>query len=188
VAIDVRPVTPERWDDLERLFGPVGAYSNCWCTWWRLGAKEWNDATPDERRSVLRRAVEGGSEPGLLAYDGDEPIGWVAVAPRAEYPRLNRSPHTRPVDDVPVWSITCFWIRPDRRATGVAARLLEAAVEHARAHGAPAVEGYPIDPAVRPSAPADSYTGVVAMFTNRGFDEIARRTATSRVVVRRRAR
>ena len=184
--IVIEPATPDRWDDLECLFGPSGAYSGCWCTWWRLGAKDWDAAGNQGRRDLLREIVGRGEVPGLLAYDGGEPVGWVAVAPRAAYPRLNRSPHTKPVDDVPVWSITCFWIRRDHRNRGLASQLLEAAVAHARANGAEAVEGYPYDPAARRVTAADAFMGVLGQFTRAGFDEAARRTTTSRVVVRRR--
>src|SRR5690606_24117971 len=109
----------------------------------------------------------------------------VAVTTRAEQPRLSRSPHLKPVDDLPVWSVTCFWIPRQWRGRGVATALLDAAVEHASARGAPAVEGYPVDPAVRPRQANEAYTGVVSMFHRAGFREIARRTPTSRVVMRR---
>ncbi|HVM52423.1 MAG TPA: GNAT family N-acetyltransferase [Acidimicrobiales bacterium] len=184
--ITIEPVTPDRWDDLERLFGASGAYSGCWCTWWRLGSKEWEAAGSAGRRQHLADVVERGDVPGLLAYDDGEPVGWVAVAPRDAYPRLNRSPHTKPVDDVPVWSITCFWIRREHRGRRIATQLLEAAVEHAHRGGAEAIEGYPYDPATRSVTAADAFTGVLGPFFRTGFEELARRTPTSRVVVRRR--
>ena len=55
--ITIEPVTPDRWDDLERLFGASGAYSGCWCTWWRLGSKEWEAAGSAGRRQHLADAV-----------------------------------------------------------------------------------------------------------------------------------
>lgn len=181
----VEAVIPGRWDDLVALFGANGAYSNCWCTWWRLSAKEWDAAGADQRREHLHGAVRTGPAPGLLAYRDGVPVGWVAVAPRGEYPRLNRSPHTRPVDDVPVWSVTCFWIPRAQRRTGVATALLDAACGAAADAGAPAIEGYPVDPAVRQVAASDAYTGTVAMFQRAGFVELARRSPTGRVVMRR---
>jgi GNAT superfamily N-acetyltransferase len=184
--LTIEPVTPERWDDLERLFGPSGAYSGCWCTWFRMGAKEWDEAGNAGRRAHLAAVVERGDVPGLLAYVDGEPVGWIAVAPREAYPRLNRSPHTKPVDDVPVWSVTCFWIDRAHRRAGVAAALLDAAVDHVRSRGGTAIEGYPVDPAVRRVDAAGAFTGVLSLFAGAGFDEIARRTPTSRVVVRRR--
>lgn len=181
----IEPVIPDRWDDLVTLFGPNGAYSNCWCTWWRLSAKTWDAAGPDARREQLHETVRSGPAPGLLAYHDGAPVGWVAVAPRAEYPRLNRSPHTRPVDDVPVWSVTCFWIPRAQRRAGVATALLGAARDHAAQAGAPAIEGYPVDPAMRRVGASDAYTGTVPMFQRAGFAEMARRSPTGRVVMRR---
>ena len=85
----IEPVTAERWDDLERLFGPNGAYSDCWCTWWTWRSAGVGPAPPGAAAgaSCDARCVDG-REPGLLAYDGDEPVGWCAVAPRESYARL----------------------------------------------------------------------------------------------------
>ncbi|HEX4906133.1 MAG TPA: GNAT family N-acetyltransferase [Acidimicrobiales bacterium] len=184
--ITIEPVTADRWDDLERLFGPSGAYSGCWCTWWRLSAKDWDAAGNEGRRAHLEAVVQRGEAPGLLAYVDGEPVGWLAVAPRSAYPRLNRSPHTKPVDDEPVWSITCFWIARGHRGSGIASALLEAAVAFAQERGAPAIEGYPVDPEVRRVDDAAAFTGVLPLFSRAGFVEMARRSTTSRVVVRRR--
>jgi GNAT superfamily N-acetyltransferase len=184
-SLVIEPVDAARWDDLVALFGPNGAYSNCWCTWWRLSAKEWDAAGASARREHLHEVVRCGTPPGLLAYLEGAPVGWVAVAPRGEYPRLNRSPHTRPVDDVPVWSVTCFWIPRAHRGTGVATALLDSACGTAADAGVPAIEGYPVDPAVRRVGASDAYTGTVPMFQRAGFVEIARRSPTGRVVMRR---
>jgi GNAT superfamily N-acetyltransferase len=119
--------------------------------------------------------VDTGPPPGLLAYHDGKPVGWVAVAPRAEYPRLNRSPKLKPVDDLPVWSVTCFYIDRRYRGTGVAGTLLAAAIEHARAHGATSIEGYPVDPGDGRVSNASAFTGVLDMFRAAGFSEIARR-------------
>ncbi len=183
--ITIEPVTPDRWGDLERFFGPSGAYSGCWCTWFRLSAKAWEEAGNDGRRALMEEVVASGTVPGLLAYDDGTPVGWVAIAPRDEYPRLNRSPHTKPVDDVPVWSVTCFWIARTHRRRGVATALLDAAVELARTNRAVAVEGYPYDPATRSVSAADAFMGPMQLFARAGFDELARRAASSRVVLRR---
>jgi GNAT superfamily N-acetyltransferase len=169
------PLTPERWGDLEHLFGERGASSGCWCMWWRVAAKDWEANAGDGNRSVFRRIVEAGPAPGLLAYDGDAPVGWVAVAPRDDYPRLNRSPKLKPVDDVPTWAITCFYIERAYRRSGVGGTLLAAAVRHARESGATAVEGYPVDPGGQRVTNASAFTGVLDMFRAAGFEEIARR-------------
>jgi GNAT superfamily N-acetyltransferase len=119
----------------------------------------------------------------LLAYRNGAPVGWVALAPRGEYPRLQRSPKLKPVDETPVWVITCFYIDRHHRGTGVASTLLGAAVRFARAHGATAVEGIPIDTDVGTATNAGLFTGTLAMFTDAGFVEVARRGG--RPIVRR---
>ncbi|MCJ7672733.1 MAG: GNAT family N-acetyltransferase [Acidimicrobiia bacterium] len=171
----VEPVTADRWDDLERLFGERGASSGCWCMWWRKSAKEWDRDAGAVNRQELRSLVRADPAPGLLAFRDDEPVGWVALAPRDAYPRLQRSRNLGPVDDAPVWLISCFYIDRHHRGTGVATALLAGAIRFARANGARAVEGVPIDTSARTPANADLYTGTLAMFLDQGFEEVARR-------------
>lgn len=179
----VEPVTPERWSDVERLFGERGASSGCWCMWWRKSAKEWDRDAGTVNKRQLRALVRRDPAPGLLAYRDHEPVGWVALAPRDDYPRLQRSRHLGPVDDKPVWVISCFYIDRHHRGAGVATALLGGAIRFARAHGARAVEGVPIDTSARAKANADLYTGTLAMFLDARFEEIARRG--QRPIVRR---
>lgn len=174
--LTIEAVTADRWPDVLELFGDSGAYSNCWCTWWLLTASAWDAASAPERRALLQRKVEAGDAPGLLAYRGNEPIGWCAVGPRAWYGRLN-SQHSRvyrPIDDAVTWVINCFFIRKDLRGTGVATALLNAAVEHAAANGGGIVEAYPVDRAVQEAGSALLFVGTLTMFEAAGFAEVAR--------------
>jgi GNAT superfamily N-acetyltransferase len=151
--------------------------------WWRVTSKEFDERHGAGLRQDLHDLVAAGQEPGLLAYVDGEPGGWVAVAPREEYPRLDRSPKLRRLDDQPVWSITCFTIDRRHRRRGVAAALLDAAVDFARQRGAEVVEAYPIDTAGGKRSSADLFTGTLAMFERAGFEEVARRSG--RPIVRR---
>ncbi|MCA1813944.1 MAG: hypothetical protein LC624_08330 [Halobacteriales archaeon] len=119
--------------------------------------------------------------PGVLAYEGKQAVGWCAIAPRAEYPRLATARTLRPIDDAPVWSVTCFFITKEARGLSVA--LLEAAVRHAKRHGARIVEGYPCAPKEGMAA-AFIYPGLVPMFERAGFAEVARPTAARRIMRR----
>lgn len=181
--VEVHPLTPERWGDLVELFGPRGAIAGCWCMFWRVPGSKVTVANGESNKSGLRALVDDGRPTGLLAYRDGEVAGWCAVAPRADYGRLQRSRKLRPVDDLPVWSIPCFYIHRSHRRSGVAAALLDAAVEHARANGAVAVEGYPLDPEGGRAPTSSAYVGVLPMFEAAGFEEIARREG--RPIVRR---
>jgi GNAT superfamily N-acetyltransferase len=175
MAIEVHPVTPDRWDDLARLFGPSGAYSGCWCMWWRESAKDFERNGNAGNRRAMRSLVRDDRVPGMLAYSDGQPVGWVSVAPRREFPRIERSPTLKPVDDRPVWSVVCFFIDKGHRRSGVARALLRAAVNRAAENGARLVEAYPVDPRERDYPDAEAYTGVVPLFEAAGFREVARR-------------
>lgn len=174
-------VTPERWPDLERLFGPNGAYSNCWCTYWMLPRKRFDEGPPSRKKALLRGLVDEGREPGVLAYRDREPVGWVAVQPREAYASLERSPTLKRVDDEPVWSVTCFFVRKDHRRTGLMVPLLETAARHAKARGARILEGYPVLPK-EGLKPPSAYMGLVPAFERAGFREVARPSAARRVM------
>ncbi len=169
------PATPDRWKDIEALFGERGACGGCWCMAWRLSASEFDEHKGEKNRASLRGIVQKGSEPGVLAYSGDEPIGWCAVAPREEYPRLERSRVWARLDDQPVWSITCLFVKKQFRNHGVSAQLIEAATKLANKHGAKIVEGYPQE--LKKRLPdAFVWTGLVSAFRKAGFKEVARRS------------
>ena len=170
---EIRPVTPDRWDDLVALFGPNGAYSSCWCMWWRMTSAEFDTRHGAGTRRALKGLVDRGRVPGLLAYVDGKPVGWVSVAPREEYGRLERSRHLRRVDDQPVWSIVCFYIDRHSRKQGVGSALLQGAVSYARKRGAQIVEAYPVDPRGKKIQSAELYTGTVEMFRAAGFEVAA---------------
>lgn len=175
-AISFRPATAERWRDVEALFGDKGACGGCWCMTWRRTPAEFTANKGAGNRKALRVLVESATPPGLLAYAGDEPVGWCALAPREEYPRLARSRVLAPVDDQPVWSVTCFFVTRAHRRTGLSRRLLAAAVEQARTLGARIVEGYPSEPYSERMPDAFAWTGMASTFRAVGFVEAARRS------------
>ncbi len=171
----IRPLTPARWPDLVKLFGARGACAGCWCTWWRLTRPEFDAGRGAANRRREERYVKAGNVPGLLAYEAREPVGWVAIEPRSAFPRLARSRILAPVDDRPVWSITCFFVARAQRGRGVTRALIEAAVRWARSRGATIVEAYPVEPGRR-VADDVVYHGAASTFRALGFDEVARRS------------
>lgn len=180
-ALTVHPLTPERWNDFVRLFGPRGACAGCWCMWWRLPAAAWRQGRGDAHRRAFQEVVRRGPPPGLLAYADGEGVGWCALAPRPVFVRLARSRTLQPVDDRPVWSVVCFFVARGWRGRGVSRALLEAAKEFARDRGATCLEGYPVEPARR-QADAFVYTGLASTFRRAGFVEVARRSPTRPVM------
>lgn len=181
--MEIRPVTRERWTEFESLFGPNGATSGCWCMWWRVSAKEFDRQTGDGLKRRIRSVVESGPPPGLLAYLGGEPVGWVSLGDRSEFGRLNRSPKLKPVDDTPVCSIVCFFVHRHHRRSRVAEALLEAAVSSAGQQGYEWAEGYPIDTGSTRRESASLFTGTLGLFARAGFAEVERRRG--RPIVRR---
>ncbi|WP_458111159.1 GNAT family N-acetyltransferase [Arthrobacter sp. R1-13] len=184
---------PALWPDVETLFGIRGDPSRCWCRFFTLTSSEYNNTSPEERKSQLRARFDSPKpEPGVMAYLEGKPVGWCAVEPRSCYPRIERSQLMRDaaprLAELPVpgdiWSVTCFVVASGHRRKGIAAALLQAAVEHAFTHGAAMVEGYPIDPAARPKAgAADLYHGPLSLFLTAGF-RLVDTTTPGRAVVR----
>lgn len=189
--MEIVPASPAVWDALVDLFAHRGGPDTrfCWCIFWRVRSKDFSDATPAANRQRLRALVEQGPPPGLVALEEDRAIGWVGLAPRPEYQRIEHSRVIPRVEGPVPWSVSCFVVSRDARGRGIADALLTAAVAHARAAGAAAVEGYPIDPAgggrVRDTS---AYVGTRAMFEGAGFRIAAQTTSVSggapRVVAR----
>ena len=176
LALEFHPVTPERWQDLETLFGKNGAYSGCWCTWWRISRSEFGKQVGQGNRETLKAIVDSGEVPGLLAYGGNQPLAWCSVAPREAFPSLERSRTLKRIDDEPVWSIVCFFVARPYRHQGLMVKLLRAAIAYAKEHDAKIVEGYPVEPGQTNIPPVSSFTGIISAFKEVGFVEVLRRS------------
>jgi ribosomal protein S18 acetylase RimI-like enzyme len=177
--ITIRPLTAARFGDLEAIFLARGCSiaRGCWCMYYRESGRP--AVPPGAERAAHRRAqllALAGQDPppGLIAYRGKVPVGWLAVAPREQFLKLRRSPVMKPVDDRPVWSIVCFVVPPEFRHQGVATALLAAAGAHARKYGATLLEAYPVDKAER-GADEWLWHGAKSMYDKAGFVEVARR-------------
>ena len=171
--LEIVPLTGERFADLADLFA-TGDPRWCWCMYFRARGRTWSNSSPDANRNELRKLAEDGERdgaiaPGLVAYRGGSAAGWVSLAPREDYERLAFSTMLRPIDDRPVWSIVCFVVGRHHRRQGVAAALLGAAIEYARAHGARTLEGYPLHESRGKVASSAAYVGTQAMFERAGF-------------------
>lgn len=178
MKVSVHPATSQRWRDLEKLFGPRGACAGCWCMYWRLTRKAFDQQKGEGNRRQLNRLVEQGPPPGLLLYSDEEVVGWCSLGPRENFGTLNRSRVLAGVDDLPVWSVVCFFIDKKYRRQGLTVQLLHAAAAYARSQGASILEGYPVEPKKPDAPPVFVFTGLAEAFRKAGFIEVARRSET----------
>jgi GNAT superfamily N-acetyltransferase len=167
--VEVAPLTPERWADLEALMAPTDGCGGCWCRWWQQTTHAFRANLGEENHRQMRDEVASASvPPGLIAYAGGRPVGWCRVGPRTSYPRLARSRTLTPPDSRPVWSIVCFYVAPEARGAGVARWLCAAAAEFAALHGAEMLEAYPVSARGRVS-PTEAFTGTRRLLAGAGF-------------------
>lgn len=181
--LEILPLTAENWPDLKSLFAGRGCSEarRCWCMYYRMTGSEWNALGADFRQATHDRLQALASEersPGLIAYVPDDsgnrrPAGWISLAPRKEFRRLERSRVMKAVDQLPVWSVICFVVPSKFRGQGVAHELLRGGILYAREQGAELLEAYPVDRAVCAKAEA-SWFGSATMYAAAGFEEVAR--------------
>lgn len=167
MGIEVRPASV--FDDVATMVGPKRPDANvCFCLSYRVGSKENLALTGTARGERVRELCAEDPPPGVLAYDGDEVVGWAAVHPRADtsFARNRKIPH---VDDLDVWSVWCIRVRPGHRGRGLSHALLEGAVAFARERGAPAIEGYPVDNRGERVDLTMAYVGTRGLFERAGF-------------------
>jgi GNAT superfamily N-acetyltransferase len=180
----IEHATPQRRADIAAVMNDCGDARHCWCAFWSRTGDQYNAAWGEgNRRWFMRRLDSAPRPPGVLAYVDDQPAGWCAVAPRSDYSRLARSRSFAPVDDTPVWSVTCFVVAKRFRRQGLMRALIDGAADFARSHGARCLEAYPLDTR-RKLASGELYVGSLASFKDRGFVEVLRRSPT-RPIVRR---
>lgn len=170
VAIEIRPATI--FEDVETMVGPKRPDANvCWCLSYRIPSRENRSLVGPVRGERVKELLDEGPI-GVLAYDGDEVVGWAAVAPRADttFARNRKIPH---VDGADVWSVWCIRVRPGHRKTGISLPLLRGAVDFARERGAPAIEGYPVDNRGAKVDTTMAYVGTRRLFERVGFTKVA---------------
>jgi GNAT superfamily N-acetyltransferase len=171
MAIEVRPATA--FEDVRALVGPKRPDANvCWCLSYRIPSKQNQALRGNERGDLVKQLVKQDPPPGVLAYDGGEPVGWAAVHPRADtsFAGNRKIPH---LDDLDVWSVWCIRVRPGHRGKGISHPLLKGAVDMARSYGAPAIEGYPVDNGGQKVDLTMAYVGTRKLFEDAGFTKAA---------------
>jgi GNAT superfamily N-acetyltransferase len=175
--LSFHPLTQKLWRDFEILLGERGACGGCWCMFWKLRGKAFEENKGDRNRQMQKSVVDAKTAPGLIAYSEGYPVGWIAVEPRGQYPKLAHSRVLKPIDDQDVWSITCLFVEKKHRHRGIAVELIKAAVTHAGNNGGRIVEGYPVE-TIKDEAPPFVFTGTASAFKQAGFIEAARNSPT----------
>jgi len=178
LRLQFHPVTRKRWTDFETLFGERGACGGCWCMFWRLTHKEFDSQKGEGNRKAMKAIVQSGKIPGILAFSQDKPLAWCSVAPRDQFSALDRSRILKPVDELPVWSISCFFVEKNYRGKGLSIQMIKAAVDYVKKNGGAVVEAYPVEPKKDKMPDAFAWTGLASAFIKAGFTECARRSET----------
>jgi hypothetical protein len=182
----IHPLTPDRWDDLVDLFQTDSMTRNCWCMAMRLSGAELREFKAPETRkkmfaSLVKQSAKQGS-PGLLAYEGERPVGWIAVGPRNMTPEWNKGRKSSAVEsegdatDPACWATTCFFVRSGHRKAGMTGELLSAGIEHAKKHGASRVEACPMSHEDQRSN-VGMCVGPLRVFERAGFEKVLERKA-----------
>ena len=171
-------LTKERWNDFTELFGEKGGCAGCWCMYWRVRRKLYEQNKGDGNKRAIKKIITSGTIPGILAYKNSNPVGWCSVAPRDDFRVLENSRVLKRIDEKPVWSVVCFFIKKEFRGNGVSINLLEAAKKYVKDKGGKIIEGYPIEPKQAKFPEAFAWVGLASAFRKAGFKEIARRSET----------
>ena len=177
-----KPLTSNEWPDFEKFFHQLPAANMCWCMYWRKPRSEWwgnSDGNHADFKSIVASAVPT----GILAYAAKEPVGWCAIAPRNSLPGLDRSPTLKRVDELEVWSITCFVIAKAYRRKGLTTILAEEAVRYATQNGAHIIEAYPlINPDGKYRLVGESFMGFASTFERLGFEQVSDRSKVRNIM------
>ena len=181
--IKLKPLVKENWKDFENLMGEKGGCGGCWCMTFRITSHEFEENKFEGNKKLMKELVRTNRPTGLIGYLGEEPIGWIALAPREDYLKIEKSRSLKRIDDKPVWSMTCFYVKKEFRRKGISGRLIQLVKAYAKKQKIPALEAYPVVPYAEKVSPPFLWTGVLSSFLNNGF-EIVRQNGKSKAMVR----
>ncbi len=195
-GLRIVPANEASCEDLQAVFGTRGAAAFCRCQRYKLKPKEAFSKFPVEERALRLRQQTSCGDPastktsGLVAYLGDEPVGWCAVEPRTAFEgllRVYRVPwegRSEEKADGGVWAVTCIFVRAGYRKRGISYELASAAVDFARRRGAQALEAYPMLTAPGQDISWDEiHVGTQRVFEDAGLGEVSH-PSKRRVVMR----
>jgi GNAT superfamily N-acetyltransferase len=185
-----QPLRQKNWKDYEQLMGEKGGCGGCWCMLFRLPDKQFQANKTGGNKIAMKELAGASKQLGLIAYKGKEPIGWIAFAPREEYIKLDNSRSFKRIDDKPVWSITCFFIKKEYRNLGLSKQLIKGAIDFAKDLPAgkagkkiQTLEAYPAIPYSEKVPAPFLWVGILSAFTDNGF-KVVQQNGKSRAMVR----
>jgi len=176
-------LTSSNWKEFEMLMGEKGGCGNCWCMYFRLPYKIFQENKPNGNKKMMKNLVNKGTPQGLIASMNSEPVGWIAMAPREDYIKIENSRVFKRIDEQPVWSITCFFVRKEYRHKGLSQQLIKGAVDFAKKKKIKILEAYPAIPYAEKVPHPFLWVGVLSSFVKNGFT-IVRQQSKSRAMVR----
>jgi hypothetical protein len=176
MKITCKPLSEKTWKDFEILFGERGACGGCWCMSWRLKRSVFEKQKGSGNKKAMRKLVKQKEPIGIIGYAGKKPIAWCAVAPREKFVRLENSRVLQKIDDLPVWSIPCFFISKEFRRKGLSSEMLKCVIDYCSKKKVKILEGYPTVPYSKNIPAAFAWTGIPSSFEKAGFKEEARRS------------
>jgi hypothetical protein len=185
MALSFQPLTIHSWDHFEKLFGENGACGGCWCMTSRLTSKDYEKYKGEGNKQKIHKLVYTGKPLGIIAFQNKMPIGWCSVSPRQTFPRLENSRLLKRLDDIPVWSITCLFIKKQFRRNKISSVIISEAVNYAFQEGATVVEAYPVIPKNKLMPDVFAYPGIPNAYIKAGFI-VVHQPSESRLIMRKR--
>lgn len=183
IELQFDSLTSSNWQQFETLMGEKGGCGHCWCMFFRLPYKNFQENKPDGNKEMMKELVNKSQPQGLIASLNKQPVGWIALAPREDYMKLENSRVFKRIDDKPVWSITCFFIKKEFRRMGLSQQLIKGAVDFAKKKRIKTLEAYPAIPYNEKVPHAFLWVGVLSSFVKNGF-KIVQQHSKSRAMVR----
>lgn len=183
MAIFYKHLSVNNWTDIESLFGAKGACGGCWCMWWRLRHRDYENSKGHKNKELLKKLVNENKPLGIIAYENEKPIGWCSISPRKYLIRLETSRIFKPLDTVPVWSITCLYVNKDYRNKGLSGQLINWASEYAFNNGAMCIESYPILNKKKKTPDTFAFVGLKTAFEKASF-KVIKQASETRCIMR----
>ncbi|MBS1599147.1 MAG: GNAT family N-acetyltransferase [Bacteroidetes bacterium] len=181
--IRMEPLQKRNWNMFEDLMGEKGGCGGCWCMLFRLSYKEFQSNKPHGNKLLMQKIVFASKPTGLMAIYNDKAIGWIAFAPREDYIKIEKARTLKRIDDKPVWSITCFFIRKEFRRMGISKIMIKSLLDYAKKKNIKTLEAYPAIPYDDKVPPPFLWVGVLSAFLQNGF-KIVQQNGKSKAIVR----